>query len=90
MRLMADGEDDQPIDVYVNQKNDISLWYDELHKHNLNEEEIKILEKHLLLDYGVSAEQESVMELTMDPKISGFSVKEANGLRKAIAKFLAS
>ena len=89
MRLMSDGEE-QPMDEYVKYKENIELWYEEMHNHNLNDEEIKILEKHLLQDYGVSAEQESVMEMTMDEKISGFDVKEANGLRKAIAKFLAS
>lgn len=85
MRLMSDGEE-QPMDEYVKYKDDIQLWYDEMRIHNLNDKEIKILEKHLLQDYGVSAEQESVMEMTMDENISGFDVKEANGLRKAIAK----
>jgi DNA polymerase-3 subunit alpha len=85
MRLMSEGEE-QPIDTYVKYKEDINLWYEEMRKFGLNEEEIKILEYHLLPDYGVSAEQESVMKMTMDKKISGFSVKEANGLRKAIAK----
>ena len=44
------------------------------------------MKKHLESDYGVSAEQESVMEMTMDEQIAGFSVKEANKLRKSIAK----
>lgn len=85
MRLVSDGEE-QPMDVYVKYKDNIDLWYDEMKKAGLSKGEIKILEKHLLPDYGVSAEQESVMELTMDKDISSFSVKDANKLRKAIAK----
>lgn len=85
MRLMSDGEE-QPVDVYIKFKKDISLWYKEMRDYGLNEDEIKVLEHHLLQDYGVSAEQESVMEMTMDMQISGFDVKEANKLRKSIAK----
>ena len=85
MRLMSDG-DEQPMDEYVKHKENINSWYEEMQKYNLKDDEVKILETHLLQDYGVSAEQESVMEMTMDEHISGFNVKEANGLRKAIAK----
>lgn len=85
MRLVSEGEE-QPVDAYIKFKNDISLWFEEMQKFGLNEKEIQILKKHLLQDYGVSAEQESVMEMAMDKQISGFSVKEANKLRKSIAK----
>ena len=89
MRLMAeDGE--QPMEVYAKYKKNIELWYQEMRNYGLNEEEIALMKKHLESDYGVSAEQESVMEMTMDEQIAGFSVKEANKLRKSIAKFLAS
>lgn len=85
MRLVSEGEE-QPVDEYIKFKKDINLWIKEMHDFGLNQEEIEILKKHLLQDYGVSAEQESVMEMTMDKQISGFSVKEANKLRKSIAK----
>lgn len=85
MRLVSEGEE-QPVDEYIKFKKDINLWIKEMHAFGLNQEEIEILKKHLLQDYGVSAEQESVMEMTMDKQISGFSVKEANKLRKSIAK----
>ena len=89
MRLMAeDGE--QPMEVYAKYKKDIKLWYSEMEQYGLNKEEIALMKKYLESDYGVSAEQESVMEMTMDEQIAGFSVKEANKLRKSIAKFLAS
>ena len=89
MRLMAE-EGEQPMEVYAKYKKNIELWYQEMRNYGLNEEEIALMKKHLESDYGVSAEQESVMEMTMDEQIAGFSVKEANKLRKSIAKFLAS
>jgi DNA polymerase-3 subunit alpha len=85
MRLMAEG-DEQPIDTYIKYKNDITLWYQEMNNHGLNQEEISVLEKHLLKLYGVADTQESVMLLSMDKRIAGFDVKAANKLRKAIAK----
>ncbi|HCL4455136.1 TPA: DNA polymerase III subunit alpha [Clostridium botulinum] len=85
MRLMGDGETN-PIDTFVKYKNNIKLWYKELKEWKLNEEEIKILERYLLHTYGVATTQEDVMELVMEEKICNFSLKEANKLRKAIAK----
>ncbi|MFO1442952.1 DNA polymerase III subunit alpha [Bacillus sp. Bva_UNVM-123] len=85
MRLMSDGEE-QPIDTFIKYKNNISLWYEELNKYSLNNEEIKIMEEHLLKLNGVAETQESVMLLSMDKRIAGFDVSLANKLRKAIAK----
>lgn len=84
-RIISDGEI-QPIDKYVMFKNNINLWYEEMQKTGLNTSEIEILKVLLLGDYGISAEQESVMQIVMHPKISNFTLKQANGLRKAIAK----
>lgn len=85
MRLMsADGE--QPMDTFVRFKNDIQQWYDEMNNFNLTDDEIKIMEQYLLKLNGVADTQESVMLMSMDSRISGFSVKDANKLRKAIAK----
>ena len=81
---MCDGE--QPIDVYIRNKNNIQSWYNEMREWGLTSEEQKLLEKYLLRVKGVAASQEIVMQLSMDPKISGFSIKEANALRKGIAK----
>ncbi|PPB12935.1 PHP domain-containing protein [Brevibacillus laterosporus] len=85
MRLVSDGEE-QPIDVFIKHKGNIQLWYKEMSQYGLTSEEIKVLEKHLLKLYGVADTQESVMLLAMDEKIAGFSVQQANKLRKAIAK----
>lgn len=47
---------------------------------------MKILEKYLLKKNGVGESQEVIMQIVMDPHISGFDMKEANKLRKTIAK----
>lgn len=87
MRLMPQKRGDtMPIDVYVKYREDISLWYDEMRQYGLNEEEVKIMEDHLLPLYGVADTQEAVMKMVADDRIAGFSVAEANLLRKSIAK----
>lgn len=87
MRLMVEGDGaEQPMDMYVRYKNNIQEWYDDMIDFGLNEEEIKILEEHLLHDYGVCNTQESMMMLSMDSRISNFSVVESNKLRKAVSK----
>ena len=45
MRLMSDGE--QPIDIYVEQKNNPQLWYDKMYNYGLTDKEIKVLEPYL-------------------------------------------
>ena len=52
----------------------------------LNAAEIKILEKYLAKKCGVGESQEVIMQIVMDPQISAFDMKEANKLRKTIAK----
>ncbi|MEM5009396.1 PHP domain-containing protein [Niallia taxi] len=85
MRLMSDG-DEQPIDTFIKYKTDISLWYEEMERYQLNDEEVELMNNHLLKLNGVADTQESVMLLSMDEKIAGFNVEWANRLRKAIAK----
>lgn len=86
MRLMSEGDGEQPIDTFVRFKNDLNQWYEEMKSFNLTENEIKIMEEYLLKLNGVADTQEVVMLLTMDERIAGFSVKDANKLRKTIAK----
>jgi len=87
MRLMAQEEGGElPLNTYVKFKNSENMWYRELETNGINEKEIKILEPYLKPLSGVADSQESVMMMVMDPKISAFTVLEANGLRKAIAK----
>ncbi len=86
MRLMADNNEEQPVDIYIKYKNNISLWYEELKRWKLTEEEIKTLETYLLPVYGVADTQEVVMQLSMDKNIANFDLTKANKLRKGIAK----
>ena len=85
LRLMSD-EGEQPLDTFAKYKANLSLWYQEMVKYKLNNEEQKLMEKYLLPVYGVAPSQELMMQLAMDINIAGFSVKEANKLRKAVAK----
>lgn len=85
MRLQSDSGE-QPIDTFIRFKNDISLWYKEMREFGLNEDEIKIMEEHLLPLNGVADTQESVLLLSMDSRIAGFDVRDGTTLRKSIAK----
>ena len=84
MRLMCD-EGEQPMDIYVKHRLCPQTWYDEMRDAGLNADEVKVVEKYLKEKCGVADSQEVVMQLSMDPKISGFTMKEANRLRKTIA-----
>src|SRR5690606_7506293 len=85
MRLMTDTEE-QPIDTFIRYRDDIDLWYQEMKEYGLTEEEQTIFEKYLKALNGVAVTQEAVMLMAMDEGIAGFTVKEANLLRKSIAK----
>ena len=87
MRLVTDKEE-QPIDLYVKYKNDIGEWYSLLDQYGLNNEEVRVLEKHLLPLYGVCDTQESLMRLLMDKGITNFTLSEADYARKVIGKKL--
>jgi len=86
MRLMAQDNMDLPLDTFVKYKKNLDEWYHEMQLYGLSPEHVEILEKHLKPLYGVADSQESVMMLTMDPKIANFSLNDANYLRKAIGK----
>lgn len=86
MRLMAEEGKDQPMDIYVRNKMDISNWYNGMKEFGLSDKDISIVEKHLLQDYGVCSTQERMMLMSMDKDISNFNVIESNILRKGVAK----
>lgn len=86
MRLMAQDNMDLPLDTFVRYKKDLNLWYHEMKLYGLTQAEIQVLEPYLKPLYGVADSQEVAMQLTMDPKITGFNLTQANSLRKAIAK----
>jgi DNA polymerase-3 subunit alpha len=76
----------QPLDIYVDHKNNINNWYNEMAMAGLTGEEVHILEKYLLKRCGVAESQESLMRMVMDPHITNFTMEQANFLRKTIAK----
>ena len=84
MRLMGEGE--LPLAKYARYKRVPQLWYNEMQEYGLDRDEIKVLEKYLSKKCGVGESQEVIMQIVMDPQISGFDMKEANKLRKTIAK----
>lgn len=85
MRLtVAEGE--QPIDRYLRYRDDLSEWDTDMEKYGLNADEITLMKKYLQKFYGVCYSQETLMDLTMDSQITGFTLLEANRLRKSIAK----
>lgn len=87
MRLMAqEGSIESPMETYRKHKDNINIWYQEMKDFGLNADEIETMKKHLGTLYGVADSQESVMQLSMDPKISGFDIVLSNKLRKTIAK----
>ena len=84
IRLTTSGE--QPIDKYIKFKNNQSLWFDEMKENHLNEKEMDVLKNILIGRYGIADTQEILMVLSMDKNISNFSLKQANKLRKSVAK----
>ena len=84
MRLQAEGE--QPMERYVRIKANPQEWEQEMIDYGLNEYERGILHEHLDNEYGTCSSQEMLMLISMDPRIAGFGVREANMLRKANAK----
>ena len=86
MRLMAQDGGELPLETYAKYKNDIRLWYEEMRLAGLSDADMAVVKPHLLPVYGVAASQESMMKLAMDERVAGFSIGEANILRKAVAK----
>lgn len=86
MRLMGEKGKERPLDRYCRIKEDINRWYDECKNYGLTSDEIKILEPYYLPNYGVPADQESLMLVCLDPNLAHFTLKEANQARKIVAK----
>lgn len=74
------------MDKYIRFREDPELWEREMDSFGLTKEEKDVLKKHLSVNNGVAAEQEDIMELSMNPRISNFNVAESNLLRKSISK----
>lgn len=87
IRLMAQEKGgEQPLNKYARFKNNISLWYDEMDKYGLTENEIELLKPVLQQSYGICESQEKLMSLVQIPECGGFDLTWADRLRKSIAK----
>lgn len=85
MRLM-NPEGEQPLDKYIRFRNNPELWEKEMIDFGLTEEERLIMHEELDNQCGVCSNQESMMELVRNKNIAGFTIKESDYLRKAVAK----
>lgn len=85
MRLQGEKGKERPLDRYCRIKENVQEWYDEVRAWGLSEKEIRILEPYYLPNYGVPADQESLMLVCMDDNIAHFSLAEANQARKIVA-----
>lgn len=87
MRLMTSEKGEEtPMEKYIRFKNNINLWYQELKEYGLTEAEQETLKPYFLKSHGVPPSQEQMMQMLMDPKICGFSLKDANAARKIVSK----
>jgi len=86
LRLMPDNADETPIDRYKRYKDNHQEWIDDTIAFGLNDKERDILWYYLSDAYGMADSQEKVMRLSMDEHTAGYTLNEANKLRKSIAK----
>jgi DNA polymerase-3 subunit alpha len=86
LRLQPENSNETPIDKYIRYKSDHQEWINDTIQFGLNDHERSILWKYLSDAYGLADSQEKIMRLSMDSEVSGYSLKEANKLRKSIAK----
>ena len=86
IRLTAGEGLELPMDKYVRYKKNLQLWYDEMEQYGLTKEQQENVTPYFKPYYGVPISQEVLMKMVMDEKICNFSLKEANELRKVLAK----
>ena len=85
MRLILPGGE-QPMDKYVRYRDNIQEWYQDMTDYKIPQEEQEIL-KDLLKSYsGLMISQATMMSVLMDDRVCGFTLKEADKARKAVAK----
>lgn len=87
IRLVApDNSDERPIEKYQRFKANPQLWYDEMRKYNLTDENIKTLEKYYKSSYGISISQENFLFSLGDPGVCGWDFTRCNAARRVISK----
>ena len=87
MRLMAPEKGmEQPLNKFSRFKTSPKEWEQEMDAYHLTKEEKQLLHKYLDYQYGLCASQEDIMSLIQEPSIGGWSLKQADYLRKSVAK----
>lgn len=87
MRLMPEEPGaEPPLQKYARFKKNIYLWYKEMSDAGLTQDEQDLLKPILSTSYGICEAQEHLFLLVMLPEAGGFSLGEADKLRKAVAK----
>ena len=87
MRLMTSEKGaETPMEKYIRFKNNINLWYDEMTRYGLTQEEMDIVAPYFKESYGVPPSQEQMMRMLMDEDICNFTLKDANAARKIVGK----
>lgn len=75
-----------PVEKFARFKQDHKYWEQEMDNYGLTEDEKKIIRKHLTTSHGIMESQEGMMSLIQEPAIAGWSLKQADYLRKSVAK----
>lgn len=83
-RLVGERGKERPIDRYIRLRSNMNYWYAEAKKSGLTDDEIKLLEPYYLPTSGCPTTQEKLMLICMG--VAHFSLKDANGARKIVAK----
>ena len=85
MRLMSEKDKESQQDRFVRIQNQgLGVFDAEMDKALFTDEQKALMHKHCDQYYGCCALQEQMMELLMD--VAGFTLGEANGARKVVAK----
>lgn len=89
LRLMGSGDSTEtPLERYARYA-DVREWEKDCHVYGLLESEMDVVRQYCSDSRMLPESQEKVMLISMDKRVAGFSLKQANKLRKSIAKFLA-
>ena len=87
IRLMPEEKGaETPLQKYARYHDNIQLWYDEMTRAGLTQEEQELLKKELLVSSGICEAQEYLMILPTYPEIGGFDLSWSDKLRRAVAK----
>lgn len=85
MRL-AVPEGEQPMDKYVRYRKDINEWYKDMTDYGICQKEQEIFKDLLSPYYGLMIAQATMMKVLMDKRVCGFTLKQSDRARKAVAK----